>query len=310
MARVLVTGGAGFIGSHIVDRLLALGNELCVLDDLSSGSLQNLPSTVLFKKADVRSKEAAEFVAAQNPQVIVHTAAQISVRKSMEDPHFDADVNLMGLLNLLRACKKDALPYITFLSTGGALYGDQDVYPASETHRIAPPSAYGVSKYCAELYLNFWHRQYGLCYSALRLANVYGPRQNPHGEAGVVAIFCEKLLSQQTPLINGDGKQTRDFVFVGDVVAAVDRVIDLRIQGVFNIGTGQETSINAIYAGLLKASGLKTKADYGPAKFGEQLRSVIDPKLALASFSWSPGTEVNHGLKLTFDWFMGKKQSG
>lgn len=306
MARVLVTGGAGFIGSHIVDSLLADGNEVSVLDDLSSGSVDNLPAQAKFFEMDVRSREAAELVRKLEPQVLVHAAAQISVRASVENPYFDADVNLMGLLNLLNSARRDGLPYLVFISTGGALYGDLDVYPAPETHRIRPDSAYGLSKYCSELYLDFWHRQFGLSYAALRLSNVYGPRQNPHGEAGVVAIFSEKLLRDEVPTVNGSGEQTRDFVFVTDVVEAVRKVIKLRKQGAYNIGTGTEISINKLFECLLEANSLKVKAKYGPAKIGEPLRSVIDPALAKQALDWSARTDIKTGLKVTFEWFKSK----
>lgn len=302
--RVLVTGGAGFIGSHIVEALLTQGHEIVVLDNLSSGARRNVPPSVRIIEADIRSSEAAEFVATYKPTVLVHAAAQISVRISMEDPVLDSSINVVGFVNLLQACPRDSLPFVVFTSTGGAIYGEQDYFPADEAHPIRPTSLYGLSKRVGEEYLEFWAREFGLQRAVLRLANVYGPRQNPHGEAGVVAIFCKKILAGQAPLINGAGTQTRDFVYVGDVANAVLAAITLKSCGTYNVGTGQETSVIKLTDGIIKALGSKDiVAEYGPAKPGEQQRSCITPANALKSLNFAPKMTLAEGLRVTAHWF-------
>ncbi|MCB0310746.1 MAG: NAD-dependent epimerase/dehydratase family protein, partial [Bdellovibrionales bacterium] len=252
MAKVMVTGGAGFIGSHIVDILLQAGHQVAVLDDLSSGKLENLPSGQKLYRLDIRDQTISDAFQEFEADVVVHAAAQISVRVSMENPYLDAHVNVAGIAHILQQFPRERLPYVVFISTGGALYGEQDEFPASEDHPIRPTSVYGQSKYCSELFLDLWRREFGLEYAALRLGNVYGPRQNPHGEAGVVAIFCERMLHNQEVLINGSGQQTRDFVYVADVANAVKEVVQRRVSGVFNIGTGKECSVNHIFEILCK----------------------------------------------------------
>lgn len=308
MAHVIVTGGAGFIGSHIVDALLTAGHKVEVIDDLSSGSEQNLPSAVTLHKLDIRSPEARELLARLQPEILVHTAAQISVRISMENPVLDTEINVVGLVNLLHAFQGKKLPHVVFLSTGGAIYGEQDVFPAPETHPTRPNSVYGLAKRVSELYLDLWGREHGLTWTALRLSNVYGPRQNPHGEAGVVAIFSQRLLRNEVPMINGEGVQTRDFVYVGDVAAAARIVSDKRISGIFNIGTGRETSVNELYELIRGAVGVPVQARHGEAKPGEQMRSCIDAGLATKSFGWKPSVSIEEGIKRTVDWF--REQEG
>jgi UDP-glucose 4-epimerase len=303
MAKVVITGGAGFIGSHVVDALLAVGHQVEVIDNLSSGSVDNIPKNVKLHKLDIRSAECRELLASLLPDIFVHTAAQMSVRLSMEDPVFDADVNVVGLVNCLSAFRGKKLPHVVFTSTGGAIYGEQDVHPAPESHPIRPNSVYGLDKKVGEMFLEFWGREYKMKSTALRLGNVYGPRQNPHGEAGVVAIFCQKLLRGQTPVINGTGKQTRDYVYVGDVARAVRLACEKGVSGTFNIGTGRETDVNSLFTHITAALNNTAAAEYGPAKEGEQMRSSIDASAALAAFGWKPEVRLEDGIKLTADWF-------
>ncbi|MBX7144445.1 MAG: NAD-dependent epimerase/dehydratase family protein [Oligoflexia bacterium] len=310
MANVVVTGGAGFIGSHIVDQLLAAGHQVQVIDDLSSGSEANLAKGVRLHKLDIRSEQARKLVAEISPDFIVHTAAQISVRLSMEDPVFDAQVNVVGLVNLLHAFRGKRLPHVIFTSTGGAIYGEQDYHPADEAHPNRPTSVYGLAKKVGEMYLDFWSRELKLTYTALRLANVYGPRQNPHGEAGVVAIFCQRLLEGKVPVINGSGEQTRDFVYVEDVARAVKLVCDKRVSGTYNIGTGKETSVNTLYAAICAGLGLDIKAQHGAAKEGEQMRSSITAAAALKAFGWKPEVQLEQGVKRTAEWFRQAAKGG
>ena len=303
MAKIAVSGGAGFIGSHIVDALLADGNDVFVIDNLCSGSRENLPAKAALHVLDIREPAARHLLENEKPQAIIHCAAQMSVRESMKNPHHDVEVNVAGMVNLMCACSAAYRPHFTFLSSGGAIYGEQDVFPAAETHKIRPACIYGLSKHVGELYLEFWVREFGIKASVLRLANVYGPRQNPHGEAGVVAIFNEQLLGGKTPTIYGSGEQTRDFVYVKDVAAAAYKVSTERVSGTFNIGTGRETSINRIYELIASYAGAAGKAKYGPAKEGEQMRSVIDASLAGRTFGWKPVMKVEDGLKATTEWF-------
>ena len=304
MAKIVVTGGAGFVGSHVVEELIGQGgHELHVIDDLSSGTVDNLFPQVTFHKLDIRSEKLPELLLAINPDAIVHTAAQMSVRLSMEDPVFDTDVNVKGLVNILHAFKGKKMPYLAFTSTGGAIYGEQDSFPAPETHPIRPASVYGLAKRVSELYLDLWARVYGLRFAALRLGNVYGPRQNPHGEAGVVAIFCKKILAGQGCTINGSGEQTRDFVYVKDVARAIVLAVSGKVCGTFNIGTGKEASVNELYSMISESLASKAKAAYGPPAAGEQMRSCIDASLALKTFGWKPLVTVKEGIQKTADWF-------
>ncbi|NMC64203.1 MAG: NAD-dependent epimerase/dehydratase family protein [SAR324 cluster bacterium] len=303
MATALVTGGAGFIGSHVCEILLSQGYEVHVLDNLSSGRKENLTSQVLLHEFDIRSKEVEKVVRKIKPNLVVHLAAQISVRTSMEDPVLDVDINVRGLVNLLHCFDTEALPFFVFISTGGAIYGRQDYFPADEDHPIRPESVYGLSKRTAEQYLELWKRAYGLRFAVLRLANVYGPRQNSHGEAGVVAIFSERLLKGEVPIINGDGEQTRDFVYVKDVAEAVGKVVEQGAEGIFNIGTGQESSVNTVYRLIAAGVGSTIVPKHGPVKAGEQRRSSISSKFAGSVFGWKANTELEQGIKETVEWF-------
>ncbi len=301
--KVLVTGGAGFIGSHVTDVFLDAGHEVWALDDLSSGRRENLRSEVRLVAADIRSPEAARLVEAERFEVMCHLAAQMDVRRSVNDPRFDADVNVGGFLNLLEAARKAGVRKVVFSSTGGAIYGDQDVYPAPEAHPTRPVSPYGVSKASGELYLGYYRAQYGLRSTALRYANVYGPRQNPHGEAGVVAIFSERLLKGETCVVNGTGEQTRDFVYGPDVARANLLAATGEVEGPVNIGTGIETDVNRLYALLARAAGVERPAQHAPAKPGEQMRSSVDAARAAKLLGWRPAVALEEGLGRTVDWF-------
>jgi UDP-glucose 4-epimerase len=301
--KVLVTGGAGFIGSHVTDVFLDAGHEVWALDDLSSGRRENLRSEVRLVAADIRSPDAARLVEAERFEVMCHLAAQMDVRRSVNDPRFDADVNVGGFLNLLEAARKAGVRKVVFSSTGGAIYGDQDVYPAPEAHPTRPVSPYGVSKASGELYLGYYRAQYGLRSTALRYANVYGPRQNPHGEAGVVAIFSERLLKGETCVVNGTGEQTRDFVYGPDVARANLLAATGEVEGPVNIGTGIETDVNRLYALLARAAGVERPAQHAPAKPGEQMRSSVDAARAAKLLGWRPAVALEEGLGRTVDWF-------
>ena len=304
--KVLVTGGAGFIGSHVTDVFLDAGHEVWAVDDLSSGRRENLRSEVRLVVAEIRSPEAARLVESGSFEVMCHLAAQMDVRRSVTDPRFDADVNVGGFLNLLEAARKSGLRKLVFSSTGGAIYGEQDVYPAPETHPTRPVSPYGVSRASGELYLGYYRAQSGLKSVALRYANVYGPRQNPHGEAGVVAIFSERLLRGETCIVNGTGQQTRDFVYGHDVARANLLAATGDVEGPINVGTGIETDVNRLYALLADAAGTARPAKHAPAKPGEQMRSSVDPSRAAEVLGWRPTVALEEGLRRTVDWFRGR----
>ncbi|ATB33345.1 SDR family oxidoreductase [Melittangium boletus] len=301
--KVLVTGGAGFIGSHVCDAFVKAGHEVIALDNLSSGKKENLDPRVRLEVADIRSPEAAQLVRSERPQVLLHLAAQMDVRRSVEDPRFDADANILGFLNLLEAGRASGVQKVVFSSTGGAIYGEQDVFPAPETHATRPISPYGVSKASGELYLNYYKAQYGMKYVALRYANVYGPRQNPHGEAGVVSIFCTRLLAGQDCTIYGEGKQTRDFVYVEDVARANLLAAEADYSGPINIGTGVETDINRLFSLLAQSAGVSKSPGHAPGRPGEQMRSCIDNRRAQEVLGWRPTVELAEGARRTVEYF-------
>jgi UDP-glucose 4-epimerase len=305
--RILITGGAGFIGSTIADLFLASGWEVAVLDDLSSGKRENVPERARFYPCDVRSAAATEAVILERPSVICHHAAQIDVRKSMADPRHDCDVNLGGLLQLMQAAASvGSVKQVLFASSGGAIYGDTEQIPTREDHPARPLSHYGVAKAASELYLGVYRASHGIPYAALRYANVYGPRQDPHGEAGVVAIFCGRLLDGKPCTINGDGKQTRDYVFVGDVARANLLAAEKGFAGALNVGTGIETDVNELYARLASAASVQAPPVRGPAKPGEQARSCVDPSAARAALGWAPTVTLDGGLLRTLEYFRAK----
>ena len=302
--KILITGGAGFIGSTIADLFVASGWDVAVVDDLSSGKRENVPSAARLYPCDVRSAAAAEAILKERPHVICHHAAQIDVRKSMADPRFDADVNLGGLLNLMQAAvRAGSVEQVIFASSGGAMYGDTDLIPTREDFPPKPVSHYGAAKAASELYLNVYRANHGIPSAALRYGNVYGPRQDPHGEAGVVAIFCGRLLERRTCTIYGDGTQTRDYVYVGDVARANLLAAEKRFDGALNVGTGIETDVNALYGHLARAAGVTAAAEHGPARPGEQRRSCIDPSAAAGAIGWRPEVPLAAGLARTFEWF-------
>jgi UDP-glucose 4-epimerase len=302
--RILVTGGAGFIASHIVDAYLAHGHRVSVVDNLSRGKIEQVNKRARFFKADIRDQARMEKIFRTfKPEIVNHHAAQIDLRKSVADPAMDAGVNILGSLILLELARKHRVKKFIFASTGGALYGEQDYFPADENHPIRPLSPYGIAKRAVELYLFYYQAVHGMNYVSLRYSNVYGPRQDPFGEAGVVAIFAEKLWRNLQPVINGDGRQTRDYVYVGDVVEANLLALKRGLSGPFNIGTGKETSVNQIFNALKKITGAELKPLHGPAKKGEQRRSVLDSSLARKLMGWKPKVSLTEGISLTAEFF-------
>ena len=301
--KIVVTGGAGFIGSHVADRFIQEGHKVAVIDNLSTGTESNLNKKAKFFEVDIRSAVIDKIFERTKPEVLCHHAAQIDVRKSTDDPIFDADVNILGTLNLLNACVRHKVRKVIFASTGGAIYGEQNYFPADEKHPANPLSPYGVTKLTTEKYLHFYRQTYGIEYVSLRYANVYGPRQNPFGEAGVVAIFAERLLSGKKAVINGDGKQTRDFVFVDDVVESNLLALEYRKSDIFNIGTGIETDVNTIFRLLKKMTGSSQKEIHAPPKPGEQQRSVLDYSKARSVLKWRPKYGLQEGMAMTAEFF-------
>jgi UDP-glucose 4-epimerase len=305
--KVLVTGGAGFIGSHVVAAFRADGHEVAVVDDLSSGRRENVPPDVLLYEVDIRDADCLGRVfATVKPDVVDHHAAQIDVIRSLEDPGFDADVNLMGAIRLLECCRANGTRQVVFASSGGAIYGDVKESP-TETHPPAPLSPYGVSKLCAEYYLDLYHRSYGLQCCALRYANVYGPRQAPLGEGGVVSVFLRHMLRGQSPTIFGDGEQTRDFVYAEDAARANLLAAGAGISGTFNIGTGRQTTVNALYAELARIAGFAGQPGRAPERPGEVRVSSLDASLAHRVLGWEPTTRLEQGLAKTTAYFREKR---
>jgi UDP-glucose 4-epimerase len=300
--RALVTGGAGFIGSHITDALLDAGHTVTVVDDLSRGRREQVNPSATFVELDITSPELTGVFADAHPDVVFHAAAQIDVRESVRDPIHDADVNVVGTVNVLRAAVDAGARRVIFASSGGAIYGDTDVLPTPEEHPCRPESPYGTAKLCAEEYGGTFSRQAGLEFVGLRYSNVYGPRQDPHGEAGVVAIFATRLVHGNPVVINGDGEQTRDYVHVHDVVRANLAAVD-GPPGVYNIGTGVETDVNTLYRMLAEASGVGTAAEHGPSKPGEQRRSCLDTTAAREHLGWNATVTFADGVQSTVDYF-------
>lgn len=310
--RVLVTGGAGFIGSHVAEAHLRRGDEVVVLDSLVHGQRENVPGGCEFVQLDIRDPEAARLIRERRFDLVSHHAAQMDVRVSVADPRFDASVNLDGLLNLLEASRAAGVGRFLFVSSGGVVYGEPDVRPTPETAPKLPESPYGVTKLAGEQYLYYYHRVHGLEYAALRYSNVYGPRQDPHGEAGVVAIFSTRLLNGEPITVFGDGDQTRDYVYVGDVVAAnlllsdaeLPRARSLDDRG-FNVGTGRETSVNDLAGILIEASGKVVPVRHAEGRPGELRHSSLDAT-RLRSLGWAPATPLEVGLRETYAWIAGR----
>lgn len=303
--KILVTGGAGFIASHIVDAYINDGHEVIVIDDLSTGRKEFLNRKAKFYRADIKDRsEVKKVIREVKPEIINHHAAQISVRDSVKDPINDLEINLIGLLNLLEEAKSVGVKKFIFASSGGVVYGEADKIPTPETYApLLPQSPYGVTKLASEYYLNYYFQSFGISYLALRYSNVYGPRQNPHGEAGVVAIFTLKLLKNETPVINGDGLQTRDYVFIEDVVSVNRKAVNSAKTGSLNIGKGKETNVNEIFEGLRKITAKNVEPVYGPAKPGEQKRSCLDSSLAKRVLFWDPEVSLDQGLRKTVEYF-------
>jgi UDP-glucose 4-epimerase len=308
--KALVTGGAGFIGSALTDRLLAEGHDVDVVDDLSTGSLGNLSDAraqrtarFTFHRLDIRSSDLPELIDRRRPEIVFHLAAQADVRVSVARPAFDADVNILGSLNVCQGAVAAGASKIVFAGSGGTLYGMPADVPVREGHPQQPVSPYGVSKKAVGDYLHYYREIHGLEYTVLALANVYGPRQDPHGEAGVVAIFAGKLLARKRPTIFGDGEQTRDFVYVDDVVDAFVRAIDKGGGLIANIATGEETSVQQLFDGMARLTGFKDPAHYAPARPGELERSALDPGRAGIHLGWKPWTGIDEGLRRTLEWF-------
>ena len=317
--RVLVTGGAGFIGSHVCDLFHEQEWTVEIIDDFSTGKRENVGQGTRVHECDIRSPEAAKIVRGGTFDVVVHLAAQMDVRKSVADPVFDASVNIVGALNILEAVRASgsaARCRIVFSSTGGVLYGDFVTPPNKETFPKDPESPYAISKLSTEYYLAYYARVHGLDPVALRFANVYGPRQDPHGEAGVVAIFCGRILENRALTVFGDGEQTRDYVYVLDVARAtllaatkpLPKAERLDVRGI-NIGTGVGTSVNTLAEALLRASGRQSAIDFAPARPGEQQHSFVDPSKAKQVLGWTPATSLDQGLADTFRWFEARSRS-
>lgn len=301
--KCLVTGGAGFIASHLVDALIGAGWQVVVIDNLSTGKKENLNPQATFYQMNIQDPEVCEVFEKEKPQIVFHYAAQIDVRKSVQDPAESAKTNILGSLNILENCRKFGVKKVVFASTGGAIYGEAGTIPTPENYAQKPVSPYGIEKLIVEHYLAFYKKEYGLDYLILRFANVYGPRQNSKGEAGVIAIFCDKLLQGEQVTINGSGRQTRDFVFVADVVKANVLGIDGNITDVFNIGTGKETDINTLFEKLAGLFGSKMPKIHAPAKPGEQERSCLDFQKIKAELGWKPEYDLDKGLEATKEWF-------
>ena len=301
--KVLVTGGVGFIGSHVVDRLLQEGHDVVVVDNLVTGKRKNVPKAVQFYKLDIENPKLERIFRNERPSIVFHLAAQMNVRRSVEDPMFDAQVNVLGTLNVLEQASKHGARKVIFSSSGGAIYGEQLAFPAPESHLTQPLSPYGISKLCGEHYLSYYHRLSGIQVVSLRYANVYGPRQDPEGEAGVVAIFIQKMLRGEQAVVNGNGRQTRDFVFVEDVIESNLMAMGPAVEGVYNVGTGIETSVNDLFRIIVDLTKVEFKEVHGPAKRGEQARSVIDSTKLHRDLGWEPKVDLREGLRRTVEYF-------
>jgi len=303
MSKILVSGGAGFIASHLTDKLIGEGHDVVVIDNLSTGKKENLNPKTKFYEMDICDSEISQIFQDEKPEIVFHFAAQIDVRKSVKDPIQDAEVNILGSLSLLQNCQKNGVKKFIFASSGGAIYGDTDIIPTPETHAENPESPYGICKLTIEKYLHFYKQTFGLNYTALRLANVYGPRQDSKGEAGVIAIFCNKMLKDKEVIINGDGEQSRDFVYVDDVVNAAVLSIEQEKSNIYNIGTGEETNINEIFNEIKGLTSSSCKEIHAPAKLGEQKRSCLDNSKARQELDWDPKYNLERGLQETINWF-------
>jgi UDP-glucose 4-epimerase len=306
--NILVTGGAGFIGSQIADAYIQAGHNVIIADNMSTGVKEFVNPKARFYELDIREEKLSGVFENHKIDVINHHAAQIDLRKSVDDPKYDVDVNVIGSINLLQNAVKFGVKKFIFASTGGAIYGEHDYFPADEKHPTRPYAPYGINKNTIEKYLFYYNHVYGLDYIVFRYANVYGPRQNPFGECGVVAIFTDKILKGTLPLINGDGKQTRDYVYVGDVVKANVMALDAKGPVIFNIGTSVETDVNYIFDKVNEYAGTGFKENHGPAKKGEQRRSVLSYEKINKELGWKPEVDMAKGLELTIEYFKKNKR--
>ncbi|TRZ97581.1 MAG: SDR family oxidoreductase [Nitrospiraceae bacterium] len=301
--KILVTGGAGFIGSHIVDRLVQEGYGVVVADNLATGKRRNINRAANFYRADIRSRWLERVFRRERPAIVCHHAAQMDVRRSVQDPMFDAETNILGTLNVLRYAIKYGVRKFIFASSGGAVYGEPEKLPVSESHPTRPMSPYGISKAVGDEYLRYFYDADGMEYVSLRYANVFGPRQDPYGEAGVVAIFTQKMLQGEQPIINGNGRQTRDFVYVDDVVEANIAALGKEAHGIYNVGTGQETTINELFSLLAGFINPSVREVHGPAKKGEQLKIALDSSRIHRELDWEPKVSLKDGLARTVDYY-------
>ena len=306
--KVLVTGGAGFIGSHVVDRLVEEGHQVVIVDNLATGKRKNVNRAASLYKTDITSWRLERVFRNERPNIVLHLAAQINVPRSISDPVFDAQVNVLGTMNVLQQAVRYGCRKVVFSSSGGAIYGEQETLLATESHAAKPLSPYGISKLCGEHYLSYFQRVSGIPVVSLRHANVYGPRQDPDGEAGVIAIFIQKMLNNEQPIIHGNGRQTRDFVFVDDVAEANLVAMGQDAHGVYNVGTGAETSVNELFRMLAGLTASSVKELHGPAKAGEQIRSVVDPSRIKQELGWEVKVDLAEGLKQTVEFFQGKSR--
>jgi UDP-glucose 4-epimerase len=307
--KALVTGGAGFIGSHMVDRLLTLDYKVVVMDDLSTGKIKNLDSTAVFHHTDITQPAMDDIIQREQPDLVFHMAAQTSVTLSTKDPIMDTNANVIGTLRVLEASRRVGVEKIIYSCTGGALYGDPETIPCMDDAPLAPISPYGMSKWVAEQYLEFYYRLYRLNYTSLRYGNVYGPRQDPHGEAGVVSIFTQAMLEGKQPQIYGDGAQERDFISVSDVIDANIAAIDRGDGQAMNVATGEATSVNRIFELLQGITGYKWDPIHAPHRAGEVYRISLDFTRANQELGWSPKTSLEEGLQITVDYFKESSRS-
>lgn len=301
--KILVTGGAGFIGSHVVDIYVENGYKVFIADNLYSGKKENINKKAKFIKIDIRDKKIKDLIFDEKIDYINHHAAQISVSKSVVNPYFDAELNILGTINILNSCVKSKVKKIIFASSGGTVYGEIKKFPVTEDLPLNPINPYGISKVACENYLKFYFKEYNLKYVALRYSNVYGPRQDPFGEAGVVAIFCFSLIKGKIPTINGDGKYIRDYVYCRDVAKANLLALKSNIVGAFNVGTGKGTDVNALFFKLTKIFNFKENPKYGPPRPGDLRKSILNYDLIKNKLNWMPETGLESGLIDTVEWF-------